>query len=577
MLTLWLLRIDAICINQEDVNERSQEVRRMSQIYSRATRVIIWLGPESDNSSLAIRTLLSFEKDLVDDYPSNMYTTDTSAPYREENSRAENVEDNPDMWDTEEDLKGSLPAIQLLFQRPWFTRLWVYQECQLATDGIVVAGFDTILLAKFVRASSWFIYGALQNRMPNSQEHEKIDRAFSLIQSRSNGSFLDLVIYSKHYICEDPRDRVYALIGLLPSPLDEYESVPDYKLPVDEVYKQFFLFFITQTTVLRFLGPPFVGDQGESARAIPSWIPDLSCRIHPLPLGAASHNAAADVTHSSTDNSLHAHGVRVTNIIKVCDPVSIGASHIDIVAKCVSWEPKDLFTGKYRDGRPLLEAFMDALLGGLIGEWTHHHDTAKESGSDYTKHTMDVQLNMALAATLRGRTFFSTSDGYFGICPSTTRPGDIVCVVLSAPLPLVLHPIHERPGCFQLRGECYVPGLMRGEALCGDLPLSEASGEPWTMRFKKLNDLPMFTDGKSYTQTDPRLPPLPQGWVMRFDFGPEDNDDALFQDDEYDSDGNMGEIWFINEAEGLEEENDPRMTPEALKARGVDIQNIILV
>jgi len=70
---------------------------------------------------------------------------------------------------------------------------------------------------------------------------------------------------------------------------------------------------------------------------------------------------------------------------------------------------------------------------------------------------------------------------------------------------------------------------------------------------------------------------LPQGWVMRFDFGPEDNDDALFQDDEYDSDGNMGPIWFIYEAEGLEEKNDPRITPEALKARGVDIQKIVLV
>ncbi len=87
----------------------------------------------------------------------------------------------------------------------------------------------------------------------------------------------------------------------------------------------------------------------------------------------------------------------------------------------------------------------------------------------------------------------------------------------------------------------------------------------------------MFTDGKSYTQIDPRLPPLPQGWVMRFDFLPEEKDDTLFQDDEYDSGGNMGKIWFINEVEGLMEEHDPRMTSEALKARGIDIQKIILV
>jgi len=33
---------------------------------------------------------------------------------------------------------------------------------------------------------------------------------------------------------------------------------------------------------------------------------------------------------------------------------------------------------------------MDALLGGLTGEWTHYYNTAKECGSDYTKNTMDL-------------------------------------------------------------------------------------------------------------------------------------------------------------------------------------------
>jgi len=42
---------------------------------------------------------------------------------------------------------------------------------------------------------------------------------------------------------------------------------------------------------------------------------------------------------------------------------------------------------------------------------------------------------MALAGSLRGIIFFSASDGYFGIYPSTTRPGDIVCIVLSALFP----------------------------------------------------------------------------------------------------------------------------------------------
>ncbi|RYP81660.1 hypothetical protein DL769_001892 [Monosporascus sp. CRB-8-3] len=49
--------IDAICINQADVKERSVQVRRMSQIFSLANRVVAWLGPGFSNSKLAVTTL----------------------------------------------------------------------------------------------------------------------------------------------------------------------------------------------------------------------------------------------------------------------------------------------------------------------------------------------------------------------------------------------------------------------------------------------------------------------------------------------------------------------------------------
>lgn len=43
--TLW---IDAICINQDDVLERSQQVAMMSQIYAGARRVLVWFGEDSE-------------------------------------------------------------------------------------------------------------------------------------------------------------------------------------------------------------------------------------------------------------------------------------------------------------------------------------------------------------------------------------------------------------------------------------------------------------------------------------------------------------------------------------------------
>ena len=48
---LW---IDAICVNQQDLEERSRQVERMADIFAKASRVVVWLGPESSDSSVAI-------------------------------------------------------------------------------------------------------------------------------------------------------------------------------------------------------------------------------------------------------------------------------------------------------------------------------------------------------------------------------------------------------------------------------------------------------------------------------------------------------------------------------------------
>jgi hypothetical protein len=52
--TLW---VDAPCINQDDTLEREEQVQRMEDIYRLDYRVIVWLGTEEDESSLALLTL----------------------------------------------------------------------------------------------------------------------------------------------------------------------------------------------------------------------------------------------------------------------------------------------------------------------------------------------------------------------------------------------------------------------------------------------------------------------------------------------------------------------------------------
>ncbi len=65
---------------------------------------------------------------------------------------------------------------------------------------------------------------------------------------------------------------------------------------------------------------------------------------------------------------------------------------------------------------------------------------------------------------------FSTSrDGYMGMCPRGTAPGDLICVFLGHPSPFVIRntDIATAPGvyCYGLIGECYVHGIIDGEVM----------------------------------------------------------------------------------------------------------------
>jgi hypothetical protein len=59
-----LLWVDAICINQQDVEERNSQVLMMGDIYRHAVSVLAWLGPEADKSSEAMIALRSIAQEV---------------------------------------------------------------------------------------------------------------------------------------------------------------------------------------------------------------------------------------------------------------------------------------------------------------------------------------------------------------------------------------------------------------------------------------------------------------------------------------------------------------------------------
>lgn len=88
-----MLWIDAICINQEDDDEKGQQVQSMAKIYAKASRVIVWLGEAAEDSDQALEEI-------------------RIAAVKQSTNLAINETNHQQ-------------AILTLLERPWFRRIWV--------------------------------------------------------------------------------------------------------------------------------------------------------------------------------------------------------------------------------------------------------------------------------------------------------------------------------------------------------------------------------------------------------------------------------------------------------------------
>ena len=91
-----------------------------------------------------------------------------------------------------------------------------------------------------------------------------------------------------------------------------------------------------------------------------------------------------------------------------------------------------------------------------------------ENETDVEPHMRGFDIfRQSLNEMTTGRKFFVSSDRYMGLTPTGTQLEDRICVIRGCNVPFVVRP-QVADGVY-LVGECYVHGLMRGEAMrCED-------------------------------------------------------------------------------------------------------------
>lgn len=209
---LW---IDAICINQSDLEERSQQVAYMGEIYNRAYRVIIWLGDLPDRLPLLSQALFATTLKLPDIIKSRHLHA--VALYR--NRRR-----------FQQALEATLRDV-----RPrWHERVWTVQEYVLSRRNVYYHG--PFRWATLGDLELQFNSDAGMNDTPYLKAFFNSFHALQRLQLLSNEK-IDLhqaTVWISKRECTDPRDKIYGLLSLLPARVSA-NLIPDYTQPIEQV------------------------------------------------------------------------------------------------------------------------------------------------------------------------------------------------------------------------------------------------------------------------------------------------------------------------------------------------------
>ncbi|KAB8254964.1 heterokaryon incompatibility protein-domain-containing protein [Aspergillus pseudonomiae] len=228
-----LLWIDAICINQGDEEEKSQQIQFMPTIYGQANHVIVWLGETADQSDKALEVI----RLAGDDDTHSGWRRIMEEEIRRQITRPKGYIPDQGIPTLHDEIYS---AVERLLERPWFRRIWVLQEVHAARSILVMCGHDKINGYSFWLGLSLFrlymdkpnlrsLVGSITHLLRGS-----IFRSEYTTRPRGTLTLGELIDMYHTRAATKKHDKVYALLGMS----SDTPLVPDYKLPWDSVFQQ---------------------------------------------------------------------------------------------------------------------------------------------------------------------------------------------------------------------------------------------------------------------------------------------------------------------------------------------------
>jgi len=216
--TLW---VDAICIDQDNKRERGHQVQQMGKIYRQAEEVVVWLGSATGDTNTLMDSLQQLE---------------------ERSSMVQHKDQEPTFWT---DIWLSIPhsaeepalnrGLELLLNRSWFKRVWILQEVANARSARVWSG------TKSIKAHTLALAPSLLGTEPERHCQAVLDIMPGPLRDKSwwseSRDLYNLLLKFSESEASDPRDKVYALLGISSDAQDTDRLRPDYTKNIQEVVR----------------------------------------------------------------------------------------------------------------------------------------------------------------------------------------------------------------------------------------------------------------------------------------------------------------------------------------------------
>ncbi|KAF7943820.1 uncharacterized protein EAE97_005890 [Botrytis byssoidea] len=216
--------VDALCINQQDDQEKGLQIQLMPRIYGQAAQVIVYLGEAADDSDMALESI-RVAADDENEKPGNSLAS-----------------------------KRSQESILSLLKRPWFQRIWVLQEVGLARSILIICGSVEMNGYTFCSGISKLesllkIYADLQSLIRPTIHliRGSIFRPKYKSSSLGELSLAELIDMYHNHKATVRHDKVYALLGMCSDHLSSTGLLPDYTIPWETLFRRLVNFILHQS------------------------------------------------------------------------------------------------------------------------------------------------------------------------------------------------------------------------------------------------------------------------------------------------------------------------------------------